>query len=258
MTLPEFETISLSLDKDTLTATLCRPQELNTVTTKMLQELVYLADFLRDTPDIHFLILAHDGKYFSAGANLALIHQMVEDTEYMRIHQHVAHEMMSKLSSIEQISFAAIEGSAYGAGVAIAMTCDFRIMADQAVLNLPETKRGMFLTYGSTPRLVHTVGLARAKEMIMFAEDYTAEQCLQAGAVEHVVPADDVLSTIHARIETLRNRSWRALRIAKQIANAAIPVEIGNMIMSEPELVEGTLMDGEIASRLDAFLNKQK
>jgi enoyl-CoA hydratase/carnithine racemase len=258
MNLPDFETISLSLDRDTLTATLCRAQELNTVTTQMLQELVDLADLLRDTPSIHFLIIAHDGKYFSAGADLALVHKMIENTEYMRIHQHVAHEMMSKLSSIEQISFAAIEGSAYGAGVAIAMNCDFRIMADHAVLNLPETKRGMFLTYGSTPRLVHTIGLARAKEMIMFAEDYTAEQCLQCGAVEHVVPAAKVLPTIHARIEMLRNKSWRALRITKQIANAAVPSEFGNMIMLEPELVESTLMDGDISSRLEAFLGKKQ
>lgn len=256
MMLPKFETISLSLDNDTLTATLCRSQDLNTVTTQMLQELVSLADFLRDTPSIHFLILDHSGKYFSAGANLTLVQEMIDNTEDMRRHQHLAHEMMSKLSSIEQISFAAIKGSAYGAGVAIAMTCDFRIMANHAVLNLPETKRGMFLTYGSTPRLVHTIGLARAKEMIMFAEDYTAEQCLQCGAVEYVVPAAEVLPTIKARIESLRKKSWRAVRIAKQIANAAIPAEIGNMIMLEPELVESTMMDGEIASRLEAFLSK--
>ena len=258
MTLPTFETMSLSLDRDTLTAKLSRPEELNTVSTTMLQELVHLADFLRDRTDIHFLILGHEGKYFSAGAHLGLIREMVENTEVMRKHQNVAHDMMKKMPEIEQISFAAIGGSIYGAGVAIAMTCDFRVMADHAVMNLPETKRGMFLTYGSTPRLVHTVGLARAKEMILFAEDYSAQQCLEAGAVQDVVPAAQVYEVIEAKIETLRQRSWRAIRIAKRIANAAVPPDIGNMILPEPELVECTMLDDEMATLLDDFLKKRK
>ncbi len=258
MTLPELENITLTLNDDTLVATLCRPEELNTVTTDMLLDLVALADFLRSRTDIHFLVLTHDGKYFSAGANLAFVREMLSNPDGLRMHQNVAHEMMRRLSEIEQVSFAAIGGSAYGAGVAIAMTCDFRIMADTAVMNLPETKRGMFLTYGSTPKLVHTVGLARAKEMIMFAEDYTAEQCKAAGIVLDVVPAGQVLETINAKIATLRKRSWSSIRIAKRIANAAVPPEFGNMIMSEPELVESAMGGGEISSRLDAFLTREK
>lgn len=258
MTLPKYENLSLSLDQDTLTVRLSRPETLNTVTTSLLKDLVDLASFLRDRTDIHFLILGHEGKYMSAGANLALIREMIANPELMRIHQNVAHEMMSKLSSIEQISFAAIEGSAYGAGAAIAMTCDFRIMADNAVMNLPETKRGMFLTYGVTPRLVHTVGLAKAKELIMFAEDCSAQLCLEAGLVQHVVSPGQVYDVIHQRIETLRKMSWRSVRIAKRIANAAIPAEIGNMIMTEPELVECTMYDNEMAERLDDFLKKRK
>ncbi|MGD9863982.1 MAG: enoyl-CoA hydratase/isomerase family protein [Pseudodonghicola sp.] len=256
MSLPEFENFTLSLDDDALTATLCRPEELNTVTTGMLLDLVALADFLRSRSDIHFLIIAHEGKYFSAGANLAAVREMLPNAEAMRLHQNVAQEMMRRLSEIEQVSFAAIEGSAYGAGVAIAMTCDFRIMSDTAVMNLPETKRGMFLTYGSTPKLVHTVGLSRAKEMIMFAEDYTAAQCQAAGVVLDVVPAGQVLATINAKIATLRTRSWPSIRIAKRVANAAVPPEFGNMIMSEPELVEGTLSGDDVSSRLDAFLKR--
>lgn len=258
MSLPEFETLSLTLEGDTLIARLCRPDVLNTVTTQLLQELVHLADFLRHRPDIHFLIIGHEGKYFSAGANLALIRDMLANPEIMRIHQNVAHDVMNKLSNIEQISFAALEGSAYGAGVAIAMTCDFRIMADHAVMNLPETKRGMFLTYGSTPRLVHTVGLARAKEMIMFAEDYSAEQCREAGVVQLVVPAAAVYDVIRARIDVLRERSWRSVRIVKRIANAAVPPEFGNMILPEPELVECTMFDDDMNTRLDEFLNRRK
>jgi enoyl-CoA hydratase/carnithine racemase len=166
--------------------------------------------------------------------------------------------MMTKLSGLDQISFAALRGSAYGAGMAIAMTCDFRVMSDNAIVNLPETNLSMFLTYGSTPRLVKAVGLARAKEMILFAQDWTAEQCLAAGAVERVVPEEQVRPTINGMIEVLRQRDWSAIRVAKQVANAAAAVQFGDMVMSEPELVAATLTGGDIAARLDSFLNRRR
>jgi enoyl-CoA hydratase/carnithine racemase len=176
----------------------------------------------------------------------------------MRAHQRVAQDMMAKLSAIEQICFVAMRGSAYGAGVAIAMTGDFRIMADDIVINLPETNLSMFLTFGSTPLLVNAVGLARAKEMILFAEDCTAQQCLELGVAQRVVPEGEVLRSIHAMIATLRQRDWRAVRIAKQVANASVAPQFGNMIMTEPELVAGSIADGTIHSKLDRFLNRKK
>lgn len=166
--------------------------------------------------------------------------------------------MTAKLSGIEQISFAAMRGSAYGAGMAIAMTCDFRVMADDAVVNLPETNLSMFLTYGSTPKLAKAGGLSAAKEMILFAEDWSAQQCLAAGAVERVVAKDDVRPTIDGMIGTLRKRDWTAIRVAKQVANAAAAVQFGDMIMSEPELVAGSLTGGDIEQRLDEFLSRKR
>lgn len=260
MSTPELETVRLEVTGDTVVATLCRPERLNAVAGQLLQDLVSITEWLRDRDDVHFLVLDHEGRVFSAGAHLGEIRAILADEvngrARLRANQRLAQDMMAKLSGIDQISFAALRGSAYGAGMAIAMTCDFRVMADDAVVNLPETNLSMFLTYGSTPRLVKAVGLSRAKEMILFAEDWTADQCLAAGAVERVVAADRVRPTIETMIETLRARDWGALRVAKQVANAAAAVQFGDMIMTEPELVAGTLTGGDVAARLDDFLNR--
>jgi enoyl-CoA hydratase/carnithine racemase len=262
MSTPQLDTVRVNVDGDTVIATLCRPERLNAVAGQLLTDLVTLADWLRDRDDLHFLVLDHDGPVFSAGAHLGEIRDIVSDETSaparLRANQRLAQDMMTKLSGLDQISFAALRGSAYGAGMAIAMTCDFRVMSDNAIVNLPETNLSMFLTYGSTPRLVKAVGLARAKEMILFAQDWTAEQCLAAGAVERVVPEEQVRPTINGMIEVLRQRDWSAIRVAKQVANAAAAVQFGDMVMSEPELVAATLTGGDIAARLDSFLNRRR
>ena len=93
-------------------------------------------------------------------------------------------------------------------------------MADTAVANLPETKIGLFLTYGCTPRLTGLIGAARAKEMIMFAEDVPAARCLEWGAVTDVVPGDRVDARVGEIIELLRQRDRVALRVTKKLVRA--------------------------------------
>lgn len=258
----KLETLRVEIDGDLVVATLSRPERLNAVASQLLQDLVSLAEWLRDRDDIHFLVLDHDGPVFSAGAHLGELRETLSDPATvhakLRANQRLAQDMMAKLSGVEQISFAAMRGSAYGAGMAIAMTCDFRVMADDAVVNLPESNLSMFLTYGSTPRLVKAVGLGQAKQMIFFAEDWTASQCLEAGAIEKVTGKDDVRPSIDAMIGTLRQRDWNALRVAKQVANAAAAVQFGDMVMAEPELVAGALSGGDITTRLDAFLGRSR
>lgn len=257
---PQLETILTEVDGDTLVATLHRPGRLNAVSSQLLVDLVSLAAWLRDHDEVHFLVLDHHGDVFSAGADLQDVKSLVgadNAPAVLRANQRLAQDMMAKMSGIDQISFAALRGSAYGAGVAIAMTCDFRVMADDAVLNLPETRLGMFLTYGSTPRLVHAVGLAAAKQMILFAEDWSAEQCLTAGAVQEVTPQAEVRVTIDRMIGVLRERDWDAIRVAKQVANAAQPMQTGDMVMPEPELVARALSSGVVEGHLDAFLSRK-
>jgi enoyl-CoA hydratase/carnithine racemase len=258
---PGLETLRLEVDGDTLVASINRPRRANAVNRQLLQDLVTLADWLRGREDLGYVILTHEGHVFSAGADLQELHADLSDEQNrrrrIRSMQHLAQEMMRKLEGIEQVTFAAMRGSAYGAGLAIAMTADFRVMAEDTVANLPESRLGMFLTYGATPRLVATVGLSRAKEMIMFAEDVPAKDCLEWGLAQRVAAADQVLPTVRDMIERLRTSDQNAVRIAKQMANASAATAFGDMVLVEPQLVGATLGDGTILRHLDEFLTRK-
>lgn len=258
---PRLETLRVEVDGDTAVATLCRPERLNAVADRTLRDLVELADWLRERADLRFLVLDHEGPVFAAGAHLHELREVLAAgggaSTWLRANQHVAQEMMRKLSSVEQISFAALRGSAYGAGVAIAMCCDFRVLADDAVLNLPETKLGMFLTYGSTPLLVRAVGPAAARRMIYFAEDVSADEALAAGAVDWVAPAARVRAAVEERIGVLRSRDAGALRIAKRTIDAGLPPSLGDLRQTEPELAAAAISEGRVLRALEQFATRK-
>lgn len=162
---PEFETLQVDVQRDTVAVRLHRPHRANAVNRQMLQDLIGLCDWLEAQSDqVHFVVLTNDGKIFAAGQDLAELHAELSDEDRRRGHarslQQLAQEMMRRMESLPQITFMALRGSAYGAGLAIALTGDFRIMAADAVGSLPETRLGLFLTYGSMPRLVHLIGAA--------------------------------------------------------------------------------------------------
>jgi enoyl-CoA hydratase len=85
-----------------------------------------------------------------------------------------------------QVTIAAIEGLAVGAGVAIALACDWRVLASNAYLYVPEVKIGLNLQWGALPRLISLVGPARAKRIVLLCEKMGAQQALDWGLADEV------------------------------------------------------------------------
>lgn len=244
-------TFAMALDGDLLTVTFNRPQTRNSVTGTFLEELIELCRRLRSADEIRFVVFRHEGPVFSSGADIKQTVQllsgsadMVEAELYRQ--QRLGQEMMTSLEGIDQVTIAELRGGAYGAGMAIVMTTDFRIMADGAVLNLPEARAGTFLTWGCTARLAGAVGALRAKELIMLAEDIGAEKCVSLGLANAVAPADELPDWTGALIAKLRSRGPRALSITKKLVNAATVPAGSNVQFVEPYLVTGIARSGQM------------
>lgn len=221
-----YNNLYLSIDGKVATVVLRRPETRNAVSLELLKEMISVFDWLKARPDIHFLVVDHDGPVFSSGADLkeaARTHADPSGAPFnVRLKQQLAQEALTKLAHANQITFAAIRGSAYGAGVGIALSCDFKIMAENSTLSLPESKLGMFLSYGILPRLLAQIGPNKTREMTMMAESWSAQRCLEIGLVNNVVPPEQVLRSIQEQIHVLAERDWDALRINKKMINAYI------------------------------------
>ena len=118
------------------------------------------------------------------------------------------------------LHIAAVNGYCLGAGLVFAIESDFIITAKDALLGIPETNIGIFYTWGSSARLSRLVGPVWAKHMIMTCENVTAEQALQIGLSNQVVPNEKLMDAAWELIDKIASKSPMAIRLAKKLVNA--------------------------------------
>lgn len=182
------------------TLTLARPDRRNAVNPAMRAELAALGAELAADDDLRCLVVAGDGPAFCAGIDL------VEDmagtfTEFAD--GHGADDALTRGLAIAGVfewipnlrcpSVAAVNGHAYGAGLQLAIACDFRILADDARVGLVETRFGLLPDMGATFRLPRLIGEGAARRMILLGEVVDAASALRMGLATRVVAADQLL-----------------------------------------------------------------
>jgi enoyl-CoA hydratase/carnithine racemase len=188
-----------------VTLTLNRPAAANALSLALLRELHTILDELRYDTDARCVILTGSGsKAFCAGADLKERREM--DVPTAKRHSAMIGDVALKLEALPQPVIAALSGGAYGGGCEIALGADLRIAASGIRIGLTEVSLGIIPGAGGTQRLPRLIGLSRAKELIYTARRITAEEALEIGLVNHVVPAEQLLekATMLAR-EITRN-----------------------------------------------------
>ena len=212
-----FDTVDYQLNNQIATIFLNRPRYLNAVTPKLVDELCAALD-LALSEDPAAVILGGRGRAFCAGADLRHEEESV-DMRSVRQRLERVQDVTRKMAALDCPVIAAVQGYALGAGCEFALSADLIIAASNARLGFPEVGVGLNVTGGSSHILPRTVGLFRAKELIYFGEQITAQKALEIGLVNFVVePAklDQETVTIASRLAQLPRV---ALRYAKQALN---------------------------------------
>ena len=252
----DYETIAVAESGEIITVTLNRPK-LNLFNGQMIEELIRVWHSLRNHTSIRFIILAAQGKHFSAGADLGTIEGEDFTPQNARIHQLAGHEMMRSLECLEQVTVAALQGIVCGAGMALAQACDFRIMTEDSTYVVPETNIGTYYTWGSTPRLVRMVGASKAMEIIMTCDPISAQEAFRLNLANKIVSNDSLMEATHEFVAKIASKSPTCIRITKKIALGASMEGFGNMFICEPELMQSVVYTGETKEGIEAFMQKR-
>ena len=244
---------------ETATVTFNNPGLHNAMDEEMLGELVDVCRRLEWDTDTRFVMLTGVGEAFMAGVDMRSEAMWRKgDPDAARLRQRQGQELMKRLSGLEQITVAVVNGACLGAGFALAIGCDLRIASEAAVWGLPNTGVGVFFTWASTPLLVGLVGPSRAKELVLTGDSVGSEEALAMGLVNRVVPGEQLMQAAHGVIERIAANGPLAVRMAKKVANAAAAPYFGDVSLSEPELVERVYLSGEPEEGASAFLEKRK
>ncbi len=256
----KYETLLVRQKGPIATVTLNRPQILNAMNKQFFLEFRDLLTWLRGEESIRFVIFTGAGRAFSCGAEFTreAINERYAEKELgnERLWQFFGHDFMHAMENLEQVTIAAINGVAVGAGLCLAMNCDFRIASDDAFIGIPEANLGLFFTWGATPRLCALIGPAKAKELIMTCDNIDAREAMRIGLINQVTDKQDLMNTCHRLAKKIAAKGPMAIRICKKIINAATISRYADLYICEPELVEKVVSSGELDKGVQAFYDK--
>jgi enoyl-CoA hydratase len=199
-----------------------RKVNLNAFNEKLVVELTQAAYSFFDDLETHAVVLTGAPNAFSAGFDLKAVDSWPSETDDLK-RQYRAYSgvrLCKAWESMPQITIAAIEKLAVGAGVAIALACDWRVLAREAYLYVPEVKIGLNLQWGALPRLVSLVGPARAKRLTITREKMRADQALSWGLVDELAEAGQAVEKALEMAEVVLSMPQPTVRMVKEAVNA--------------------------------------
>ncbi|MCL4291248.1 MAG: enoyl-CoA hydratase/isomerase family protein [Thermoleophilia bacterium] len=193
--------------------TLRREKKLNALSTALEAEL----DSVLGSPatrDAGCVVLAGSGRAFCAGADVTEFRDQ-DAAAIMRYYDGVGN-LYERLAALPAPTVAALHGYCLGGGLELALACDFRVAEEPTRLGFPEVGLGIIASSGGTHRLVRLVGPARAKELLLLRDRFTAEEARELGLVTEVVPAGGALARALELAERLAGLPAPAVRMTKR------------------------------------------
>lgn len=224
----DYQTIRYQRAGDIGTLTLARPGKRNAQNPLMWQELATLGADLLPDETLRCLVVTGEGPTFSAGIDLVEgIAGMVAGWAERLADEHTLAEGTAAAKTFSWIpdlgcaSIAAVRGHAYGAGLQLALACDFRILAAGTKVGLPETRYGLLPDMGATVRLPRIVGESRARELILLGSIIDAAEALRIGLANQVVASQDLDDAAAEFARRLAAQPPLAIRGARRAIDAA-------------------------------------
>ena len=244
--------IVTELQGTTLWITLNRPDVRNALSRAVNLQLQELAGEVEQREDVRAVVVTGAGeKAFCAGADLKE-RRGVPASESASYINAIA-GAINAIGEIRKPTICAMNGSAYGGGLELALACDFRICVDSAEMGLTEVRLGIIPGAGGTQRLPRLVGEARAKEMILLGRRIPAARALEIGLLHQAVPRAHLRAAVDGLLAELAQCAPLSVSSAKSAIERGHGRALDDALAIERECYEVTLFSEDRDEGLAAF-----
>jgi 2-(1,2-epoxy-1,2-dihydrophenyl)acetyl-CoA isomerase len=195
-----------------------RPEAYNALNLDLMKTLGRILSSAAADEAIKGILITGKGKAFCSGGDLKWISQQSEEAGsvlYTLAPQF--HLSITEIRRMQKPVIAAINGIAAGGGFSLALACDFRVIAQSAILRQAYTSSGLSIDGGGSFALPRLVGLARAMEIMAFDNPISSAQALEWGLVTKVVPDEEVISEALAMLHTLTQGALHSFAWSKKL-----------------------------------------
>src|SRR5215218_6854056 len=211
-----------------------------------------------DDPAVHCVVLRGAGPMFSSGMDLAALAALAGAPERLRGFRRQILEAWNLAEEMPKPVICAIHGACIGGTLELALACDFRVLAADAMVGMPEVRIGLIPDVGGSSRLPQVVGLGRAKELIMTGRLIGADEAERIGLANRVAPARELDAAVGQLVEELLACAPTAVALAKRVIGASARPALSTTLELEVVAQERCAASADFAEGVSAFREKRQ
>lgn len=205
----------LDIDSGLATITLDRPDKRNALSAELIADLEGVLELVSGDESVRVMMLRGEGKSFCAGMDLQGV---LDDAEKMAGMLHGLSRAMRAIRRLSVPTLASVHGAAVGGGCGLAVVCDYAFSHPGAKLGYPEVELGVCPAVVA-PWLVRRLGPGRARSLLLAGGTMSAEQALEIGLIDQVVPQEELADSVQLFASKLAKGGQQAMAVTKHWLN---------------------------------------
>ncbi len=243
------------------TLTLNRPDKLNAFTARLSNQLIQALKEASQDDEVRAIVITGAGRGFCSGLDLTGVAELIS-TEKSR------HDRLDTLEWVGRLTFAivnndkpviaAINGPAAGAGLAMALSCDLRVMKSTAKITTGYIRNGLSPDAGMTYYLPRLIGLAKAMELILTGRDVEAAEAEQLGLANAVFSSEDFSDSVHAFASKIASGPPIAMTLSKRLLVQSYDGQLTTQLKDELNSIRQCFGSQDATEAVRAFFEKRK
>ncbi len=234
-----------------------RPEKRNAIDEATIRALRDAFEDAAADDDVRAVVLRGNGPMFSSGMDFSALGALAADPGSIRTFRRPILETWNLLEEMAKPTIAQLHGACIGGALELALACDLRTMASDAICGMPETRIGLMPDVGGSSRLPSIVGLGRAKELVMASKLIDGTEAERIGLVNRIAPADELEATTQALVDELLGCAPIAVGAAKRVLDAAAKPALSVTLELEVTLQEICARTEDFGEATRAFAEKR-
>jgi enoyl-CoA hydratase/carnithine racemase len=237
---------------------LARPDKRNAINEDIVRELAEAFEAAWQDDEVRVVVLRGEGAMFSSGMDLAALGDLSERPETLRPFRTGILRVWNTLEEMPKPTICQIHGGCIGGALELALACDMRVMAEDAVTGLVETRIGLLPDVGGCSRLPAVVGLGNAKELVMCGKVIDGREAHRIGLANRIAPAEELDATVDALCQELLACAPLAVGLAKRVLDAAAKPALAGTLEQEVTSQQVLASSEDFAEGARAFRAKRQ
>jgi enoyl-CoA hydratase/carnithine racemase len=235
-----------------------RAEKRNALNEELIRALAEAFEHTAEDDTVRVVVLRGDGPMFSSGMDLGNLRALSENPEAIHELREPILRAWNMLEEMPQATIAQIHGGAIGGAMELALACDLRVMAEDAVAGLVETRIGLIPDVGGSSRLPAVVGVGIAKEMIMTGKLINGHEAFRVGFANRIAPAAELDAATEQLANELLACAPQAIALAKRVIDGAARPGFAESLDREGEAQAELAASDDFAEGTKAFLEKRQ